>query len=438
MAKVGRRGNGSSSYHDQKWFVDGIRLHKLIIEHQDKSCSSLCKEHGLSNAMIVTKFETIKDENNRIIGIQLDKYISSKQGNIKHYREIDQELLKIINNIMDDGKSNQYIFENINYELMRRDLKMENGKLVNVEKRNEVVNVAVDLGNKNVKGAIGDKTFIFSNKVGKEYQAYDCADNDYIKMDNENYYNVIGRDTDKIEFDEYKTEKNFMPTLLYSISKALVEAGIEADDVTVNIALLLPISQMDKAESYKEKVREFNGEAGNLIEVRIGSETRMLNIKIDNIEIFAEGVASYPESPDMKTTQLIADVGSRTTNLILIRNFKKQEVKTLEIGSFDYYNTLIKKSSNQAVNLSNIAELIEDGVIDNDVKEMQNHLKKILGEAKKLISYPVKKIYLTGGFIQSIKDEGISIKTETIEFFESPLFSNVIGAGKLLTKKMAK
>lgn len=422
-------GRNKNFYYQNKYFISGVRYSTLLEnpENMGKTMISIIKEHKIDSNISwrFKKFDKGQNEKGNL-QIDLSKINISNVNSEQNWIEVDPKVIEITKQMINEGFSDEEISSKIYGRLIRSGINMENKKITK--------NVSIDLGNNNAKGSIDDKVFSFVNKVRKERQANKLADSDYIQLSDERGYYVIANDDDTFEESQSKKDKNFIPTLYYSICRALSLVEIDADEVDVNLSMLTPINQANETQEYISRIKEKDNYMCNY---RINNNENTVIINIKNIEMFLEGVASLPLIENHQGMQSICDVGSKTVNVIKARNNRILTVDTLdELGSFEYYDKLINKINNRSVNISNIQQLIEDGIYSHDKDLLKEYLKKILNETNKLIKFDTcVNVNFTGGAMDLFKSQGLNFEKDNIKIMKEPIFTNVRGSKMFLDDK---
>ena len=283
--------------------------------------------------------------------------------------------------------------------------------------------------------AVNGQAFSFVNKISREDRKEALADNEWIKMNDDFNYYIISNIDSTFEKSASKKDKNFIPTLNYSVVKALVEAGSEiADEIEVDIALLTPINQSSEKEEYIEKIKQCND---NIIECCINGKEYSVRIKINNVIPMLEGCASFFLLDNFKGINTLIDLGSKTINIVKAVNGKFQSVETIdELGSFNYYQALVNKVNDRDITVDNVQDMIDVEIVKHDKELLATYLKKVLEETNKIVKFRTNnKVYFTGGTVKLIQDNGINFAKGNIEIMENPVYSNVSGALKVMVKK---
>ncbi|MBZ9616771.1 ParM/StbA family protein [Clostridium estertheticum] len=421
-------GRNKNFYYLNKYFISGVRYEALLENHPNlmsEGIVNIIKTYQLDNNINWRFRKFDKEELKGNLQFDLSKVNVGNQEN-PVWKEVDSKIIGITKQMINEGLTDEEIASKIHLKIVEGGVNMENQKITK--------NVSVDLGNNNCKVAIDENVFVFVNKVRKERQTNKLADNDYIQLSDDSGYYIISNDEDVFEESQSKKDKNFIPTLYFSICRALTEIGVEAEEVDVNLSMLIPINQAHESAEYISKIKEKDSV---LCTYRINKneDTSIINIK--NVEMFLEGVASIPLIENNTGMQSIADIGSKTINVIKVRNSKIVMVDTIdELGSFEYYDKLINKINNRSVNLSNINQLIEDGIYKHDKDLLKAYLKKVLEETNKIIKFDTcVNVNFTGGTIELFKSQGLNFEKGNIKIMNEPIFTNVKGSKVFLDAK---
>ena len=412
------------------FYIDAVKLNIFLENNKigDMAISSILKELKL-DTNITNRFKEI-----RVNGLFKRYDLSCYQlAHNTTYEKVDEEHL---NKLIEIVKRKFNETGDIT-KVERAEVKKE---MINyLEGKGEVNNMknimAIDLGNNNVKVAVNGQAFSFVNKISREDRKEALADNEWIKMNDEFNYYIISNIDSTFEKSASKKDKNFIPTLNYSIVKALVEAGSEiTDEIEVDIALLTPINQSSEKEEYIEKIKQCND---NIIECCINGKEYSVRIKINNVIPMLEGCASFFLLDNFKGINTLIDLGSKTINIVKAVNGKFQSVETIdELGSFNYYQTLVNKVNDRDITVDNVQDMIDVEIVKHDKELLATYLKKVLEETNKIVKFRTNnKVYFTGGTVKLIQDNGINFAKGNIEIMENPVYSNVSGALKVMVKK---
>lgn len=412
------------------FYIDAVKLNIFLESNdiRDRAISSILKELKL-DTNVTNRFKEI-----RVNGLFKGYNLSSYQlAHSTSYEDVNKEHL---NKLIEIVKRKFNETGNIN-KVERAEVKKE---MINyLEGKGEVSNMknimAIDLGNNNVKVAVNGQAFSFVNKISREDRKEALADNEWIKMNDDFNYYIISNIDSTFEKSASKKDKNFIPTLNYSIVKALVEAGSEiADEIEIDLALLTPINQSSEKEEYIEKIKQCND---NIIECCINGKEYSVRIKINNVIPMLEGCASFFLLDNFKGINTLIDLGSKTINIVKAVNGKFQSVETIdELGSFNYYQALVNKVNDRDITVDNVQDMIDVEIVKHDKELLATYLKKVLEETNKIVKFRTNnKVYFTGGTVKLIQDNGINFAKGNIEIMENPVYSNVSGALKVMVKK---
>lgn len=412
------------------FYIDAVKLNAFLESNniRDRAISSILKELKL-DTNVTNRFKEIR-VNGLFKGYDLSSY---QLAHSTSYEDVNKEHL---NKLIEIVKRKFNETGNIN-KVERAEVKKE---MINyLEGKGEVSNMknimAIDLGNNNVKVAVNGQAFSFVNKISREDRKEALADNEWIKMNDDFNYYIISNIDSTFEKSASKKDKNFIPTLNYSVVKALVEAGSEiADEIEVDIALLTPINQSSEKEEYIEKIKQCND---NIIECCINGKEYSVRIKINNVIPMLEGCASFFLLDNFKGINTLIDLGSKTINIVKAVNGKFQSVETIdELGSFNYYQALVNKVNDRDITVDNVQDMIDVEIVKHDKELLATYLKKVLEETNKIVKFRTNnKVYFTGGTVKLIQDNGINFAKGNIEIMENPVYSNVSGALKVMVKK---
>lgn len=273
-----------------------------------------------------------------------------------------------------------------------------------------MTNVTVDLGNYNIKYA-GQKVGAFSSKISTQFNPNPEAF-DRIQIDNEITYIGVG------EYERIfsKTERNYLPSLLFAITEATNESDI-------NLCLLLPLVQMNNSSRF---INRLKNSSFNFL---VNGTPRTINI--NKVVVLGEGFISQYMLESNKEDILICDIGSRTINYVTIINGKTEYNYTERLGILDLYSNIkdIENSKGEDFLEEDIERLIKNGRIVVDSKVYLDFLKLILNRIQAKVNIRNYKVYFTGGGSLVLK-EYIEANTPA-NILENAQFSNVLGAHKI-------
>ncbi|WP_294364253.1 ParM/StbA family protein [uncultured Clostridium sp.] len=269
-------------------------------------------------------------------------------------------------------------------------------------------NVIVDLGNYSTK-YLGENKGMFSSKISTAFnpngEVYERVEFNGITT-----YITVGQ----LEREYSKANKNYMPILLYAISKATT-------DTNINLCLLLPVNQLPNKQRMIDELK------GKSFEFKVKDITR--KVYIHNVAVLPEGYVSYysidnPDNDDI----LIIDVGSRTVNYASFIEGKIEKNFTNRIGVFEFYSKVkeIENSKGEDLVEEDIERLIKRGRIEVSHDMYLDFLKDILNYTKGQINIKNYTVYFTGGGAMMLEEY---IKSNTpCKIHEDAVYSNVIGA----------
>lgn len=415
-----------------KYYINACRINYLIKNRLDntQTISQFINKYNMDNNTS-SRFDTLydKDNNNLLKGLDTSVIKHPSLGEIKIEKDIidfiEVEIDKATKKHGQDFKLKDEVYKTIkdnivNYLKDRGEISMSKKVL------------ALDLGNNNVKVALNGQAFSFVNKIERLDNAEALADNEYIKMNDDYFYYILGNVDSKFEKSASKKDKNFIPSLNYSAIRALVEAGEEVpSSLEVDIALLTPINQSSEKQEYIKKIKD---NANNIVECRVDGKEYVVNIKINEVIPMLEGCSSAFLLDDLAGINTIVEVGSRTINIAKIVKNKFSFIECLEdMGSFNYYQALVAKINDRDITIDNIQDLIEVGLAEHDKDLLKAYLKKVLEETNKISKYRTNNcVYFCGGTIELFKSQGLNFEKGNIKIMENPVYSNVLGALKMM------
>lgn len=272
-------------------------------------------------------------------------------------------------------------------------------------------NVTVDLGNYNTK-YLGENKGMFSSKISTAFNP-NGEMFERISFHGATTYITVGQ----LEREFSKVDKNYMPILLYAISKATT-------DTNINLCLLLPVNQLPKKERMIQELK------GKSFSFEINGITR--KIFIHNVAILPEGYVSFYSLDNVDDKDiLIIDIGSRTVNYASFIEGKIEKSFTNKIGTYDFYSKIkeLENSKGEDYLEEDIERLINRGRITVSHDMYLDFLKEILNYTKGQINIKSYTVYFTGGGSKLLEDY---IKSNTpCEIHEDAVYSNVIGASNL-------
>lgn len=272
-------------------------------------------------------------------------------------------------------------------------------------------NVIVDLGNYNTK-YLGENKGMFSSKISTAFnpngEVYER-----VEFKGTTTYITVG----ELEREYSKANKNYIPILLYAISKATT-------DTNINLCLLLPVNQLPNKQKMIDELK------GKSFEFKVKDITR--KVYIHNVAVLPEGYVSYYSIDNTDNDDiLIIDVGSRTVNYASFIEGKIEKNFTNRIGVFEFYSKVkeIENSKGEDFVEEDIERLIKRGRIEVSHDMYLDFLKDILNYTKGQINIKNYTVYFTGGGAMMLEEY---IKSNTpCKIHEDAVYSNVIGAYNL-------
>lgn len=201
-----------------------------------------------------------------------------------------------------------------------------------------MINVTVDLGNYNIK-YVGQNIGVFSSKISTQFNPNPEAF-DRIQIDNEITYIGIG------EYERIfsKTERNYLPSLLFAITEVTNESDI-------NLCLLLPLVQMNNSSRFINRLKNTS------FNFLLNGIPRTINI--NKVVVLGEGFISQYMLESNKEDILICDIGSRTINYVTIVNGKTEYNYTERLGILDLY-----------ANIKDIENLKGEDYVEEDIERL--------------------------------------------------------------------
>lgn len=268
--------------------------------------------------------------------------------------------------------------------------------------------LAVDLGNYNIKTSEG---VIFESR----YQEVEQEDfeNELVEIENKFYKMESG----EFENEFNKAKKNYLPNLLYAISKS-----IDKDDIEVDLVLGVPASNLGITSDIKNDIenKKFSFKVFGIDK----------NIKINKVATVAEGLSSfYTLKKEERVKDLvILDIGGRTFNVCAFSKGKTLLKFTQPGGMLDLYS-YVQENYNKFGNNANIEEIIR--LIENEtinceeekIKFVKDQINKIKLKISNLNTF---KIFVTGGGSLELQ-QGLRSVLGEINYIPDTLFSNVKG-----------
>lgn len=268
--------------------------------------------------------------------------------------------------------------------------------------------LAVDLGNYNIKTSEG---VIFESR----YQEVEQEDfeNELVEIENKFYKMESG----EFENEFNKAKKNYLPNLLYAISKS-----IDKDDIEVDLVLGVPASNLGITSDIKNDIEN------KKFSLKVFGIDK--NIKINKVATVAEGLSSfYTLKKEERVKDLvILDIGGRTFNVCAFSKGKTLLKFTQPGGMLDLYS-YVQENYNKFGNNANIEEIIR--LIENEtinceeekIKFVKDQINKIKLKISNLNTF---KIFVTGGGSLELQ-QGLRSVLGEINYIPDTLFSNVKG-----------
>lgn len=279
--------------------------------------------------------------------------------------------------------------------------------------------LAVDLGNYNIKTSEG---VIFESRY-QEVEKEDF-DNELVEIENRFY---------KMEYGEFENEfnkakKNYLPNLLYAISKSIDENEIEVD-----LVLGVPASNLGITSEIKNDIEDKN------FKFKVFGQEK--KVKINRVATVAEGLSSFYtlKKEERLKDLIILDIGGRTFNVCAFSKGKTLLKFTQPGGMLDLYS-MVQENYNKFGNNANIEEivrLIENGTInceEEKVRFVKDQINKIKLKISNLNTF---KIFVTGGGSLELQ-QGLRTVLGEINYIPDTIFSNVKGNKMIAELKWGK
>lgn len=268
--------------------------------------------------------------------------------------------------------------------------------------------IAVDLGNYNIKTSEG---VVFESR----YQEVEQEDfeNELVEIETKFYKMESG----EFENEFNKAKKNYLPNLLYAISKS-----IDKDDIEIDLVLGVPASNLGITSDIKNDIenKSFNFKVFGVDK----------NVKINKVATVAEGLSSFYtlKKEERLKDLLILDIGGRTINVCAFSKGKTLLKFTQPGGMLDLYS-IVQENYNKFGNNANIEEIIR--LIENETinceEEKIRFVKDQINKIKlKISNLNTFKIYVTGGGSLELQ-QGLRNVLGEINYIPDTLFSNVKG-----------
>ncbi|WP_278549432.1 ParM/StbA family protein [Paraclostridium bifermentans] len=280
----------------------------------------------------------------------------------------------------------------------------------------------IDLGNSYIKTLKG---MTIANKVlefGADENIETLGENT-VRLNDRLYF--IGSQKAKLNFEYTKTNKTFIPQVLYTIS-----ALNKLNDT--DLILLLPNDQIENKTIFEETLQNKTFKC----EINGKKET----IKIGKVITLRESQAAFFSLDREKQSGLsgILDLGSYTTNVFLTDNFKEISNFTVKIGVADYWmglsSELSKYKKMNEVEVERYFHKIKEEykeVIDKFTLEFTNKLYDELARNYQNIIY--HQLTAVGGGSKLYFDE-LSKKLDLYKH-ESPIQANILGCEQIAKLK---
>lgn len=274
-------------------------------------------------------------------------------------------------------------------------------------------NITIDLGNFNTK-YLGETRGMFSSKFSTAFNPNKDA---FERIDINGATTYIS--TGELDREYNKVDKNYMPILMYAISKA-------TNDNNINLCLLLPVNQLPN------KAKMINDLQGKSFEFSINGVNR--KVFIHKVAILPEGYVSYYSlnQDKVKTKDiLIIDIGSRTINIASFIEGTIEKNFTHKLGTYDLYRTIkeIENAKGEDYVEEDIERLIKRNRITVDDEIYIEFLRQILNAAKGNINIRNYEVIFTGG--GSLLLESYIRCCTPAALHPEGIYSNVIGASNI-------
>ena len=275
-----------------------------------------------------------------------------------------------------------------------------------------MTNVIIDLGNYDIKYLSNGVKGKFSSKISTEFNPNPEV---FERIEYNGQVTYIG--VGSLEREYNKVDKNFLPSLLYAISKSTT-------DNNINLCLLLPVNQLPQKEAFKSLLE------GKKFSYKFNGKDR--TISINRLAILPEGYCSYYSLSNVQDKDvLIIDIGSRTVNFASFLEGKIEKNFTHKLGVYDLYKR-VKEVENAKGNdyiEEDIERLIKRKNILVDDSMYLTFLKDVLNTAKGNINLKNYDVKFVGGGSMVLK-KYIEENTPA-EVIKDSTYSNVIGAENL-------
>ncbi|MDU4952956.1 MAG: exopolyphosphatase [Clostridium cadaveris] len=274
----------------------------------------------------------------------------------------------------------------------------------------------LDLGNNNIKG-ITDTTgpMTFRSNLSRDYEAYPDGFS-YVLLDGQ--YTYFEKGTFSKEY--IKTNKDYKAQLLYGIAKLT-----DMDHVETNLALLLPISEMEHKAKYESELK--NKQFKFTVKT---TRRKDMTINIKDVFVVPEGYASYFVLDDKEKAGniLVIDIGGRTTNVVAMDYGKPQTLNTYKIGILDFYQKLKNLNDDKQYKIEDIEKAIQRGDIKVSQKDLASFMNDVINEISLAVNINQYNVRFTGGGAVVLKDIITNVLPKQCTILDNPLYSNVNGA----------
>lgn len=279
----------------------------------------------------------------------------------------------------------------------------------------------IDYGNYNIKFK-SDNLGLISSKYHVNFEPNEEAFN-RIEVEGKKYYIGVG----KYSLEYIKIDKeSLIPQILYCINEAN-----QGNNITTDLAILLPIEQMAMKEELKK-----------LLERRFYSSTingKQVNIRIEKVVVLPEAqVARFSLSEDKQSEDLLlVDIGSRTTNIVATSQGELVLNITRKIGVLNLYERLMKQLNSQGeiLELEDIEPQLKRNRIVLPEEMKMEFLKEVLNSFKSEVNIANHDVMFSGGgslVLQSVID-----KIEGVQLHNDCLYANLLGA-EIVAKELLR
>ena len=269
--------------------------------------------------------------------------------------------------------------------------------------------VIVDLGNRLVK--VGHN-ISFENTL----ETYDAkeqgVDTGECTLVYGNKLYIIGSKKVSPNAEYVKTEKEFIPQVLYAIATT-------TDYDTTSLMLTLPVDQFDNREVF---TRTFKGKTFKFI---VNDKSRTL--KIENVYCTKESQAGFfsLSLEDRKGLTGILDWGSYTVNVFLASGGKEVQAFTINgFGVYDYYRKKRKMTAKEVEIYLEILKQKYSKEVTEFTSNFINEFNNKLTSENNNISF--HSLTMTGGGTLVLLEE-LKEVLPNVKAHENPLFANNIG-----------